>query len=257
MAKTIEQLLKEIDFSPKEQAVYLAVLELGEAAVSPIAKQAGVNRGTTYDILRYLIKKGLVAKLEKQRKLHYSATGVEGLHNYLEDQKDNWLARLDSFKQLKPEILALLGSAGAKPTVRFFEGKLGIKEVFMDPIRSGTKELLCYSSAERLEEAVGSEYLSIYTKQKARAGVFTRVIAPNKRASEEYLAKYYKEKASEQFRLKTVPPEKFPLNAETDIYGDKVAMISLNPKELVAVIIESPVLARNQRIIFNLLWKLL
>ena len=38
------------------------------------------------------------------------------------------------------------------------------------------------------------------------------------------------------------------------IYDDKVAVISLNPDELIGMIFESPVYARSQRAIFNLAW---
>lgn len=253
MAKTIEQLLKEIDFSPKEQAVYLAVLELGEAPVSPIAKKAHTNRGTTYDILYSLIDKGLVTKSEKKKKEHYSAIGIEGLENYLQNQRENWEAKIDSFKQLKPEFIALLGSAGAKPTVRFFEGRMGIKEVFLDQIRGKHKEIMSYSVASKLEEIFG-DYLKTFTKQKSRTEIFTRVIVPEEPELKEYGEKYYGAKAKKLFSIKTVPKEKFPLEVEINIYGNKVSMISLNKNELVAVIIESPALAKNQRVIFELLW---
>ena len=64
MARNIAKLLEEIGLSAKEQLVYLAVVELGDAPVSPIAQRAKVNRGTTYDILDNLIHKGLVARSE-------------------------------------------------------------------------------------------------------------------------------------------------------------------------------------------------
>ena len=38
------------------------------------------------------------------------------------------------------------------------------------------------------------------------------------------------------------------------IYENKVAVISLNPEELIGMIFESPVYARSQKAIFNLAW---
>lgn len=256
MARNITRLLEEIGLSAKEQAVYLSVVELGDAPVSPIAKRAKVNRGTTYDILDTLIEKGLVAHSEQKKKLHYSATGVNELEEYLVAQKSNWEGLLHNFHHLKPELDALLGSAGTKPTVRFFEGKLGVKEVFMDQMRGEHKEILSYSVASKLEAIFGN-YLNTFTKLKARTGMVTKVIGPDEPAVKQYLRKYYPNKANQLFIAKTVALKDFPIEAEINIYGNKVSMISLNPNELVAVIIESPSLAHNQRIIFNLLWKLL
>ncbi|MFH1088582.1 MAG: helix-turn-helix domain-containing protein [Patescibacteria group bacterium] len=256
MVRNITRLLEEIGLSAKEQAVYLAVVELGDAPVSPIAKRAKVNRGTTYDILDNLIEKGLVARSEQKKKLHYSAAGINELEEYLVAQKSNWEGLLHNFHHLKPELESLLGSAGVKPTVRFFEGKLGIKEVFMDQIRGDHKEILSYSVASKLEAIFGN-YLNVFTKQKARTGIVTKVIGPDEPMVKQYLRKYYPGKANQLFIAKTVSLEKFPIKAEINIYGNKVSMISLDPTELVAVIIESPSLAYNQRIIFNLLWGLL
>ncbi|HAR54847.1 TPA: hypothetical protein DCR79_00955 [Patescibacteria group bacterium] len=257
MARTIERLLEEIGLSTKEQAVYRAVVELGDAPVSPIAKRARVNRVTAYNILDHLISKGLVARSEQKKKLHYSAKGAGELEEYLMSQKANWDGILNNFHHLKPEIEALLGSAGVKPTVRFFEGKLGIKEVFFDQIRGDHKEILAYGSAGKLEEAMGSAYLKMFTKQKNKTNIVTRAILPDEPASQSYIKKYYPERGKQLFDIKVVPPADFPMEMEMNIYGNKVSMISLNPAESVAVIIESPALVKNQRIIFNLLWKLL
>ena len=53
--------LKELGFSEKESEVYLAMLELGPAAVQDIAKKAGVNRSTTYVMIESLKRRGLIS----------------------------------------------------------------------------------------------------------------------------------------------------------------------------------------------------
>jgi len=52
------QELQKLGLSDKESKVYLASLELGPAPIAAIAKQASVNRPTTYVIIESLIKKG-------------------------------------------------------------------------------------------------------------------------------------------------------------------------------------------------------
>ena len=253
MAKTIEKLFSALDFSPKEQSVYLATLELGEAPVSPIARRAKINRTTAYDILQSLISKGLVAKSEKAKKLHYSALGTEGLETYLQAQTMEWQEKLSTFRALRPELSALLGSAGVRPIVRFFEGKMGLKEVLLDQIRGGHEEILTYSIASKIVQTFGS-YLKTYTRQKSRTDIVTRLIATDEPELDEYLKTYYGAQSTRLFQVKRVPPAEFPFESEINIYGDKVALISLGAKEPTAVIIESPTLAKSQRLIFELLW---
>lgn len=253
MTKKINELLAQINFSPKEKEVYLATLELGEAPVSPIAQRALINRATTYHILNSLIDKGLVAKVDKAKKLHYSALGLEGLETYLNAQRDELEKSLKVLREGWPEFSALIGSANTKPSVRLFEGKMGLREVFKDQIQGDHKEILTYSIGSKIEPTFG-EFIKTYTKQKSRTKMLTKLIAPEEPELHEYLKKSYGEKLPKLFKVKTVPLEKFPMESEINIYGNKLALISLGEKELAAVIIESPSLARSQRLIFELLW---
>ncbi|MBU1935311.1 hypothetical protein KKF04_04605, partial [Patescibacteria group bacterium] len=51
-----------------------------------------------------------------------------------------------------------------------------------------------------------------------------------------------------------INPKEFMFEYEINIYGDKVSIVSLNPNELMGMIIESPIYAKTQRAIFNLAW---
>ena len=50
--------LKSLDLSDREIAIYLALLELGPASIRDIAAKADVNRGSTYETLKTLVKNG-------------------------------------------------------------------------------------------------------------------------------------------------------------------------------------------------------
>ena len=77
----IENELKKLGLSEKEIKVYLALLELGEAAVQKISQKSKVNRATTYVILEGLAKKNLVSEIEKKGKTLYGAQDPEFLFN--------------------------------------------------------------------------------------------------------------------------------------------------------------------------------
>ena len=57
----IEIILKSYGLSKKETEVLLSLIELGPSSVRLVSDRAGVNRGTTYDILKSLIGQGLVS----------------------------------------------------------------------------------------------------------------------------------------------------------------------------------------------------
>ncbi|MBI2590251.1 TrmB family transcriptional regulator, partial [Candidatus Berkelbacteria bacterium] len=49
--------LEELGFSENEARIYAANLELGPSTVADIARKAGVNRTTGYNILEVLVAK--------------------------------------------------------------------------------------------------------------------------------------------------------------------------------------------------------
>src|SRR5258708_27934173 len=68
----IEVILKNFGLSEKEISVYLALVELGPSSVREISAKSKVNRGTTYDILRALIKLGIASYYNKESKQYRS-----------------------------------------------------------------------------------------------------------------------------------------------------------------------------------------
>ena len=52
--------LKKLGFSDKEANVYIALLRLGPSSVRVLADECNLNRGTTYDALKWLQQQGLV-----------------------------------------------------------------------------------------------------------------------------------------------------------------------------------------------------
>src|SRR3989344_5927610 len=53
--------LRQFGLNEKEISVYLSLISLGRSPVRLVAKEAKVNRGTTYDILKNLVELGLVS----------------------------------------------------------------------------------------------------------------------------------------------------------------------------------------------------
>ena len=62
-----------LGFSPNRAAVYTALLELGKGTASEIARKAGINRTTAYDILDNLSADGLASISGKEPKQEYAS----------------------------------------------------------------------------------------------------------------------------------------------------------------------------------------
>ena len=65
--------LKHLGFSEKEIKVYTTLLGLKQASVRQLAMASGVNRGTTYDILKSLMREGMTSYFHKEKKQYFVA----------------------------------------------------------------------------------------------------------------------------------------------------------------------------------------
>jgi sugar-specific transcriptional regulator TrmB len=66
--ETVKKLLSESGLSKKEIAIYLSVLELGQATILQIADKSKIKRPTIYDLVPMLINKGFVTEIQKGKK---------------------------------------------------------------------------------------------------------------------------------------------------------------------------------------------
>jgi sugar-specific transcriptional regulator TrmB len=237
----IEQFAK-FGLKPQETLVYLACLSIGEATVGELAKKASIQRTFVYDVAEDLIRKGLFSKIVADGIRRFSAISIERF-------KKIQLSKIGEFEEILPELRALQ-SAGNEPKVQFFRGKEGVFAALYDTLSLPRgSEIVGYATmtglySDEMEKSL--EYLNLRIKK----GITLRELAPDTEETREITEK--NEEHLRQTRL--LPKEKFPFMNEINIYGDKIAIMSVQG-EYLAVIIESESIAKTQRMIFELAWR--
>jgi len=236
--------LKPFGLSDKESLIYLTTLQLGADSVQNIAKKAGINRVSAYDILERLAESRFVETVIKGKKRYFAAIKPETI-------LDNLKSREALFSRLMPELTAIQAKTESKPKVMYFEGRDGIWQAFMDRIRHKPelKENLVYGSSEKLLLAYPEEYKT-FTSERLAKGIIARIIVEK---SESGI--WEKEKSEDHLRQVKFLPSDVELNSSTVIYGDRMLTVSWDSQ--IAVIIEDKNNADNQRKIFELLWQYL
>lgn len=240
---TYLEILIDLGLRPQEAKVYLACLKLGQATVGKIALEAEVQRTFVYDILEDLHDKGLVSWVLLRGKKYFRAISAEQLKK-IQEQK------FRKFESIIPELKAIESTVGDRPKVSFYEGGEGIQLALLDTLNQPVGgEILAYATAEGYY-STEPEFTKEYLKKRVKKKIFCRAIGPDTEVNREYVV-HDKEQMRE---TRLVSGKEFPFSNEIDIYGSKVAIMSLQG-ELLAVVIESESVAKTQRMIFELAWR--
>lgn len=249
-----EPLLKDIGFSDKEVAVYLALLELGSSPVQPIARKAKVARPTTYLVLEKLLKQGLATRFVEGKKTLFAAESPRHLIQLVEQQEQHIHDKRFEIEEALPALQAIMKAKAGKPTVRYFEDIEGLRTMrreMMMYCRTGKDIWYNFTPGDHLLAVLGKDELT-YGRQRAAKGVWAKTVFTTSSAKlkNEILASARQELSERRF----ISPEKFRSTSGMTIYRDRIA-IGTFAGNIGGVIVESDSMASMMQATFLLMWK--
>jgi sugar-specific transcriptional regulator TrmB len=236
-----ELALKEFGLTDKEIKVYLALLNLGTALVQEISERAGTYRTYTYEILKSLKEKGLVSYVIKSGKQYYEIAPPEKLISILKEKERK-------INEIIPNLKKIYETTTEKPRTEVYEGLEGLKTILDDMIKT-KKEILVYGSTQNMHIYLMHNFPQ-YIKRRVNAGIYTKIVDTKSTDSEKM-----NKKSKEELREMRFLPEIINFPTTTNIYGNKVSIMSFKD-DFVGIIIDNKDIANTQRQIFNLLWSL-
>ncbi len=240
----IKEVLKQLNIKDNKADVYLICLEMGGATAYAISKKAGLKRPTVYDILAQLTNEGLVYKSVKKGIKYFYPSDPEKLLRQLKEKEQKLISVL-------PMLEDLYNSPKAKPLIRYFEGKEGIKEMYEDSLKILKKgdQILAYVGDDVLNRI--PDYAEDYVKRRVEKGIRLKGIY---KKSPEMEKKYMANNQKQLREAKVLDENFFSVDNETNIYANKIAIASYG-NEMFGMIIESNEIAKSQKAIFELAWK--
>ncbi len=236
---SVDEALRDFGFSGKDIEVYLAALKLGSATAQEITEKAGLNRSTTYDILRAFIEKGIASKIIKEKTTYFDVATPERLISILDEKKSKLQSVLSELKLIQELTVS-------KPTATIYQGKEGMKAVLED-ILTTKKEIAVIAHSKIFK--ILEYYFPHYIKRRKEAKIFTRVIQEKSKETTEI-----RNKDEEQLReLREI--KGLNINSSKFIYADKIAIFKLVEGEVISILIKDQTIADDERLIYELLWK--
>ena len=246
----MKEIFAELGFGEREQAVYLALLQLGHGPIRDIAAKAGLNRGSTYDTLKQLHQKGIVSYFPKGKRRFFCAEPPAKLLD-LAEEKQNRLQQ--TIQRLNDDVIADLSNL--QPTftttnVHYYEGDDGIEHVLRDILatvaESEPREYAVYS-AQPIRRYLYRPFPN-FTKQRIQRRIKVRVIALGEGGEEAELSE----------RKWITTGKRRIASSYIAIYPPKCALISLVHEDYPsAVVIDANEIALAHQLVFDTLWRLL
>lgn len=246
------QLFVALGLTDKESLLYDLLLQHGQLPAASLEKISGLKKNT-YVLLKRLEKHGLVQKLIKDSKSHYIVGSPEQLTAFAEEQEKKVQETKSLLGEMLPALKQEYKAAIDRPTVRYFAGLEGLRAVFDEVYTEGKKEVLGCVGNETPDQELYKEIVEVYKPRRIANGILSKVISPDSPRAREL-------KATEKQDLKEkhlVDDSKYPMPAEFDSWGDKIAMMSFARKDFQAVLIEHPDLAQTMQSLMRLAMDLL
>lgn len=238
----LEERLAAIGIDGKKAKLYLVALEMGDAPINVIAKQAGIGRTTAYDVLARLAEDGLVTQYKSQGRIHIVAEPPERLLARFE-------TRAQRMRDLVPDLNALHNVSPTRPHMKLYEGEAGIRSVLHNTLACDSKVIRACLSMIEILDTPGFKEVEKFSRQRIRNGIELRVI----RAKSEEVSNIWGTDLA-KFRELRYAPSLACFSMTTFIHDDKVSLIS-SRKENFGLVIQSEEFARMQEYFFETLWR--
>ncbi len=237
--------LTKLGLSDKEIAVYTALLSLGSAPVRSVSELAKVNRGTSYDILKSLRKRGLVSFAPKKGTQLFVAENPARLEQVLQQEQERLHNLEDELHNFIPELQSIFNPGGEKPVVRYFEGLSGIRSLLADVLSTmeKQKEKLYYVYSSSTVRGHYSKAYPTFTDERIKKKIYVRAIAMGAGGATQGLDE-------RKWLTKSETAATYTL-----LYAGHIGHIAMDAShQMVGVIIENPAMYETHKLIFNALW---
>jgi sugar-specific transcriptional regulator TrmB len=242
------RLLEDIGLTTAQALAYQALIKSGSASAPIIAEHINESRSNTYKLLDKLCDLGLATKDTSSSKVRYFPSSPAALEQFIQRQSAEIQLRERKLKAQMPNLLDFFFAHSEQPSIRYFQGKEGIQQIFGDMLKTGQDIYLMRSPAD--VSFYDEEFFSMFRKKRAKLGIKTYALTPDVPS-----AVHSPETDAQNLFIRSwISPDAYTANVEWDIYGDKVALISYG-EEAMGMIIESAQIAESFRQIFQLVRK--
>lgn len=250
---TLVKQLRDFGLDNKSAQIYLTLLTKGPTTPLELSRATGYNRTSVYRYLEELKKMGVAEEIIDEHRTLSQTCSPEQL-KLLISQKE---AAVDQLKNELPtlaeELSRLQNSAGSPTDVRFYRGKGGLQQLLWNLLKIPRDGEFIGHGYLNWNEVVGKPFA-----EKLRLGLIQNSTHSREVTNTVGLENFtsvpiYK---NNLWQERFVSPKTIEIKHDTYIYNDVFAFAHFHNGELFGVEIHNPEIARTQKQLFEILWKI-
>lgn len=233
------RILESIGLSKNEVFVYLDLLKEGKASANDIAKGTKLHRSNIYDIVKGLVKKGIITQsLENNKKIFYPIN-PKNLLAYLKQKEYD-------LEKIIPNLKEIHSKPIEKRKISISEGIQALRET-MTSMLGLKKTIYAYGIPKEVVDIVGGFIVGFHKDRIKKKIIMKHLYNENARERIKYL------NSLKFTEAKHLPPL-FDSKITTLICGQKVIMMFWE-KPISTIIIENKSIAKTYKNYFELIWE--
>jgi len=247
----INKILDLFNLQPLEKEVFLVALEAGPSGATTLAQKAEVKRTAIYDILKNLIKNGLMIESQKNNIKIFAVQKPEIIELLIEEKQKNILTAKNVITELKD--IYYHKHSTTKPRLQLFEGREELQHMMKDMLLYRDITAYVLWPVEKIIKLLGSDFYQEFHKRRTERNIKIKVIWPQPQASAKTKYDFLKNDLELKREIR-IAPKNIDFSLGYTIYANTVRFIS-SQKENYGFLIESPEMAEMMKQQFEVIWQ--
>lgn len=249
--KLIES-FQTIGLSEDHLRIFLILTEYGDHTILELSKRTKIPRTTLYTLIEPLEKKGVIFRSNELGKTFWSAMQPENLRGIFDKEIFSISQAKNAYEEFLPELLKKRSRKTKTPTLRYYFGVDGVKNVLRDMLNYSNIETHSFWPIKLMVEVLGEEFFIEHNINRIRQNIWTKALWPEEKALNLKRFKFLGEGKDFKREIR-IAPKSIDTTMGYWIYSDKVAFLS-SRSELFGFIVQSEELKALLLTQFEFIW---
>lgn len=239
--------IEMLGYTPKEAAVYVAVLGMGKTLVSAIAQKVNMPLASVQVIVKKLLKDGLVhGTKDGTRYTHITAVNPVRLLDRVQAHEAEMRRALPQLQALRKQVPQRI----SEPSLEVYVGDARLQAVYDDMLETKQRVFCVMPNDALLTTVTQSPGWDVFTAARVRNFLPLHCVVPETKAGEQFAQK----SSAHHMQVRLSSQSMQTIDSLICMYGTKVASITMHAGEVSATVIDDASVYGTHIALFTELW---